>query len=195
MLGMKEYDPKMRSKRFDQGVANIRESCKDDPPGTFTHFMENYKDDDYFSCDTDEKIDGLIVFTYIGNTAMQQSVLMGSRSRSGSESSGEAPPPQPPPVDLTGGPLEQGKKTPDLDKTIEMAEGTPTVMDVSEVEASEASTSSKKKKSKLTRKARCAKPSTSTPTAGQKEAVLQEALAEIQQEQAVKEAEAWKLLA
>ncbi len=92
---------------------------------------------------------------------MQQMAPMGSRSGSGSsQSSGEVPPPF---VDLTGRPLDRGKKTPDLDKTIEMTDETPVAMDASEQEmprvweerpVSEASTSSKKKKSKLARKAR-----------------------------------------
>ncbi len=68
-------------------------------------------------------------------------------------------------MDLTGGPLERGKKTPekavDLDKTIEMRDEMQAAMEVSELEtprigegserpASDASTSLKKKKSKQT---------------------------------------------
>ncbi len=128
----------------------------------FTLLIENYKDEDHFSTDMDEKVDGLVAFAYIGTTAMQQTAPMGSRSgSSSSQISGEV---QPPCVDLTGGLLERGRKTPDLDKTIEMTDETPTAMDSSEVEVarvweerpvSEASASSKKKKkSKLTRKAR-----------------------------------------
>ncbi len=47
----------MKSKHFNSRIADIRESCKDDIPGTFTHLMENYKDEDYFSSDTDEQVD------------------------------------------------------------------------------------------------------------------------------------------
>ncbi len=160
----------------------------------FTHLIENYKDEDYFSSDTDEKVDRLVMFAYVGNTAMQQSVPIGGGSRSGSsESSGEAPPPF---VDLTGGPLERAEKSSDLDKTIVMTDE-PAVMDVSELEmarvweerpVSETLTGSKKKNSKLRRKARwegAAEPSTSMPrVSGQKETVLQEALDEIAREQA-----------
>ncbi len=69
---------------------------------------------------------------------------------------------------------------------MEITEGRP---------VSEASTSSKKKKSKLARKAkreRTAEQSTSTPA--EKEAVLQEAFAEIAQDKAAKEAEAQRIL-
>ncbi len=87
VLGEKKYDPKCKSRCFNQCVANIRETCKEDPPAMFTHLIENYKDEDYFSSDTDEKVDRLVAFAYIGNTAMQQSVPMGSRSGSGSSES------------------------------------------------------------------------------------------------------------
>ncbi len=94
----------MKSKLFDSRVAGIRESCKDDPPGTFKSLMEEYKDEDYFSSDMDEQIDQLKAFAYIGTTAMKHMALMGSRSGSGSSQSGGEV--QPPLMDLTGGPLE-----------------------------------------------------------------------------------------
>ncbi len=100
---------------------------------------------------------------------MKHSVPMGSRSGNGSSQSsgGES---RPPLVDLTGGPLERDKKTPekaiDLDKTIEMRDEMQAAMEVSEQETprsregpeglvSDVSTSSKKKKkSKQTRRAK-----------------------------------------
>ncbi len=121
--------------------------------------MENYRDEDYFSSDTDERITKLVAFAYVGTTAMQQMAPMGSGSGSGlSESSVEAPAPF---VDLTGGPLERAEKPPDLDRMVTMMDETVTAMDVmlempqaETIPVEETSTGSKKKKSNLRRKAR-----------------------------------------
>ncbi len=192
VLGEREYSDKFESKHFNQHVADIKESCKDDDPATFRHLIENYKDEDYFCLDTDERVTQLVAFAYVGTTAMHQTLPSGSGSGL-SESGREAPPPF---VDLTGRPLERAKKPPDLDKTI--TETGEAAMDASEMETSETpqpeetpvsetSTGSKKKKSKQRRKAKwegAAEPSTSTPRLpGPKEAVLQEALEVIEKEQ------------
>ncbi len=114
--------------------------------------MEEYKDEDYFSSDTDEQVNRLIDFAYEGTTAMKHSVPRGSRS--GSSSSGED---RLPLVDLTGELPEPAEKAADLDKMIEMTDETQAAMDASEQETprtwegperpvSDASTSLKKKK-------------------------------------------------
>ncbi len=118
--------------------------------------MEEYKDEDYFSMDTDEQVDRLVAFSYAGTTAMKHSVLRGSRGSGSSQSSGETRSPR---VDLTGEPSEQREREPavDLDKTIEMRDEMQVAVDASEQETpqtgegperpvSDASTSSKKKK-------------------------------------------------
>ncbi len=68
----------------------------------FEALIQNYKDEEYFSSDMDERINKLSAFGYVGNTAMHQTIPSGSGSGS-SESSCEAPAPF---VDLTSGPLE-----------------------------------------------------------------------------------------
>ncbi len=97
----------------------------------FEALIQNYKDEEYFSSDTDERSNQLSAFGNIGTTSMRQTVL--SRSGSGSsESSCKAPVPF---VDLTGGPLEQARKSSDLDKTIVMTDETTASIDMtSEVE-------------------------------------------------------------
>ncbi len=132
----------------------IRESCKDDRPETFESLIEEYKDEDYFSSDTDKQVDRLTAFAYTGTTAMKHSVPMMSRSGSGSSQSGGEG--RPPLVDLTGD-TPPGQAV-DLDKTIEMREGMEVAVDASEQEdqarvwegperpVSDASKSKKKKK-------------------------------------------------
>ncbi len=70
-------------------MALIREECKNDETGNmFEVLIQNYKDDEYFSSDTDERINKLSDFGYIGTTAMKQTIPSGSGSGS-SESSCE----------------------------------------------------------------------------------------------------------
>ncbi len=72
-------------------MALIRDECKDDATGNMLEaLIQNYKDKEYFSSDTDERINQLSVFGYVGTTAMHQTVPSGSGS-SLSESSCEAP--------------------------------------------------------------------------------------------------------
>ncbi len=154
----------MESKRFNEHIELIRESCSGDRPGTIEALVEMYRDEDYFSSDTDTQIDRLTAFAYTGTTAMKHRVHMTSGSGSGSSHSGGEMPP-PPLVDLTGDtpPPEPAEPAVDLDKMLEMKEGME--VDASELEAarvwygperpvSEASTSSKKKKSKQARSAK-----------------------------------------
>ncbi len=89
VLGEREYSAKFKSKHFNEQVAHIREECKDDP-STFKHLIVNYHDEDYFSTDTDERIDKLARLGYVGTTAMRSPVLSGTGSGS-IESSVEEP--------------------------------------------------------------------------------------------------------
>ncbi len=161
VAGRAKYMCTMQSQRFNERVQLWRESCGDDRPGTIEAIVDAYKDEDYFSSDTDKQIDRLTAFAYTGTTAMKHRVHMMSRSGSGSsQSGGEA---QPPLVDLTTDtpppePAEPAAEPAvDLDKTIEMREGmevdaseqeVPRTWEGPERPVSEASTGSKKKKSK-----------------------------------------------
>ncbi len=103
----------------------MRESCDSDRPGTFEALVDTYRDEDYFSSNTDKQIDRLTAFAYTGMTAMKHRVHTMSRSGSGSSQSGGKV--QPPLVDLTSDtplePAEPVEPAVDLDKMIEMREG------------------------------------------------------------------------
>ncbi len=58
LLGTRPHSDQFKSKRFDEHMAHIREECKGDASGnTFRALIEHYHDEDYFSTDTDERID------------------------------------------------------------------------------------------------------------------------------------------
>ncbi len=161
-------------------MAHIREECKSQALGnTFEALIQNYHDEDYFSTDTDERIDKLVAFGYTGTTAMHSPTLSGTGSGS-SQSSVEAPAPF---IDLTGGPLERAAKPLDLDQTVTSMDEMPEAPQAEEMPIGEMPTSSKKKKSKQRRKVKregAAEASTSTPRVpGPKEAAFQEAMDEI----------------
>ncbi len=149
MLGEREYSDKFESKHFNEHVAHIREECKDDA-STFGHLMENYHDKDYFSTDTDERIDKLVAFGYAGTTAMHSPML----SRTGSGSSEGSMNGAPPLVDPTDEPMDDVEKPPDLDKTVTMTDEMLETPQAEKTPVEEMSTGSKKKKSKQRRKAR-----------------------------------------
>ncbi len=69
--GKVKYARTMESRRFNERVDLIRESCGSDRPGTFEALVETYRDEDYFSSDTDTQIDRLTAFAYTGTTAMK----------------------------------------------------------------------------------------------------------------------------
>ncbi len=152
LLGTRPHSDQFKSKCFDEHMACIREECKDDASGNvFKALIENYHDEDYFSTDTDERIDKLAAFGYTGTTTMHSRTPSGTGSGS-SESSVEAPAPF---VDLTGGPLERAEKLPDLDRMVTMTDDMPEAPQAEKTPVKEMPPGSeKKKKSKQRRKAK-----------------------------------------
>ncbi|MCP4604630.1 MAG: hypothetical protein GY847_29605, partial [Proteobacteria bacterium] len=92
--GKEKYMRTMESRRFNERVDLIRESCYSDRPGAFEALVDAYRDEDYFSSNMDTQINRLTVFAYTGTTAMKHRVHMTSESGSGlSHSGGEVQPP------------------------------------------------------------------------------------------------------
>ncbi len=112
--------------------------------------MESYHDEDYFSTDTDERINKLVTFGYAGTTAMCSPMLSGTGS-GWSECSVDGAPPL---VNPTDEPMDDMEKLPDLDKMVTMTDETPEMPQAEKTPVEEMSTGSRKKKSKQRRKAR-----------------------------------------
>ncbi len=164
-LGREKFSKKFQSKRFDDRVAWIRESCKDDHPNPIEEILDTYEDEEYYSTDTDEQVDHMALLCHVGLPTMRQLMppSSGSATGSSSKSGGEQPLAPPPPPDSTSKPTEQPVQ-PDLDATIVMDQETP-------------SGSKTKKKSKMK-----AKTSTSTEH-GVKAGALKDALKELAKSQ------------